>query len=251
VSVARGPRPARPRGRHLLRSSRFADAIVRDAGVAPGDLVVDIGAGSGMLTRALDRAGAAVIALEPDVELAARLRRACPRARVMEAEAHARHWPQRPFRVVANLPFARTTEILRALLSDPAVPVRSVDAVVQWELAVKRTRVWPSTFLSALWSAWFELDLVRRLPPAAFVPPPPVAAAVLRATRRAEALVAAEEARRYAAFLGCAYGGGTLRRALRGFTRMSADFGLDPDATARDVAPRDWPGLFHSVRRPR
>jgi len=84
VSVVRDRAQARPRGRHLLRSSRLADAIVADAGIEPGDLVLDIGAGSGMLTQALLRAGARVQAIEPDLRLAARLRRACPDAVVAE-----------------------------------------------------------------------------------------------------------------------------------------------------------------------
>ena len=73
------------RGQHFLRSSRLADELVRAARVAPGQLVVDIGAGHGALTRALARAGARVLAIESDPRLAAELREA--RFDVLEADA--------------------------------------------------------------------------------------------------------------------------------------------------------------------
>ena len=92
--------------------------------------MVDVGAGSGMLTASLLRAGARVRAIEPDRRLAGRLRRACPAAFVVEAEVPATPWPDEPFRVVANLPFAHATDICRALLSDPRVPLRSADLIV-------------------------------------------------------------------------------------------------------------------------
>jgi len=161
LSSARVP-SARPGGRHLLRSRRLAEAIVADAGVAAGDLVVDVGAGSGMLTGALLAAGARVVAIEPDRQLASRLRRACRDARVVEADALREPWPREPFRVVANLPFAFAAEICRSLLSDPQLPLRSADVIVEWDFAAKRARLWPSTAQTVLWSAWYELAVVRR-----------------------------------------------------------------------------------------
>jgi len=192
---------ARPGGRHLLRSRRLAEAIVADAGVSAGDLVVDIGAGSGMLTAPLLAAGARVRALEPDRRLAARLRRACPAAEVFSVDALRYRWPDEPFRVVANLPFAHAADICRTLLGDPRLPLRSADLVVEWDFAAKRARLWPSTALTVVWSAWYELAVVRRIEPAAFAPVPSVAAGVLRARRRTRPLVHSADAAGYEAFV--------------------------------------------------
>jgi 23S rRNA (adenine-N6)-dimethyltransferase len=174
---------------------------VADAGIAAGDLVVDVGAGSGMLTSALLAAGARVVAIEPDRKLAARLRRACPDARVVEADALLVPWPHEPFRVVANLPFGTSTAICRSLFADPRVPLRSADLVVEWDFAAKRARLWPSTAQTVVWSAWYELTVVRRIEPRAFAPVPSVAAGVLRARRRERPLVASADAARYEAFV--------------------------------------------------
>jgi 23S rRNA (adenine-N6)-dimethyltransferase len=247
VSSVRERAAARPRGRHLLRSSRLADAIVRDAGVEPGDLVVDVGAGSGMVTAALLRVGARVLALEPDRRSAARLRRACPRAEVVETDVLGWTWPDEPFRVVANVPFALTTDIGRLLLTDPLLPLRSADLIVQWEAAAKRTRLWPSTVLGVLWATWYELDVVRRIAAAAFAPPPSVAAAVLAARRRPEPLVPAAQAVAYTAFLRRSFAAGGLPTRAR---TLAPELGIDPRCDPRDLDARAWAAVWRETSAP-
>ena len=81
---------ARPRGRHFLRSRAFADELVRDARIAPGSLVLDLGAGGGVLTRALADARARVRAVELDPAALQQLRVRFgddPRVEVVEGDA--------------------------------------------------------------------------------------------------------------------------------------------------------------------
>jgi len=237
---------ARPRGRHALRSRALADALVRDAGVTQGGLVLDLGAGDGVITGALVAAGARVRAVELDEEALARLRRRFagnPRVDIVAGDATEVALPGEPFAVVANLPFAVGTTILRRLLGDPRVPLTHLDAIVEWGLAEKRTAVWPSTLLGCYWSAWYELALVRRVPRSAFAPPPSVDAAVLRATRRTTPLVPTPEARRYLAFLERGF---AERRGLRHVIprRAIRAVAFANDAQARDLGPLEWATLY-------
>ena len=252
--AGRASRQARPRGRHSLRSRPFADDLVREAGILPGTLALDLGAGDGVLTRALAGAGADVRAIELDPAALRRLATRFggdPRVEVVEGDATQLPLPDEPFVVVANLPFAVGTAILRRLLGDPRVPLTQLDAIVEWRLAAKRTAVWPSTLLGCTWGAWYELSLVRRVPRACFAPPPSVDAAVLRASRRPEPLVEPENAAGYGALLQRAFAArGPLDRVLprRLVHRAAHELGFDPHAAARDLDARQWARLYAMVR---
>lgn len=241
-------RQARPRAQHFLRSSKLAAELVRAAAIDRGDLVLDLGAGTGVLTRALAATGADVVAVELDGRLAASLRERF--ANVVVGDAARIPFPTAPFRVVANLPFLQTTPILRRLL-DPRVPLITADVIVQWGFAEKRAAVWPSTQLSVQWSAWHELAVVRRLARSAFAPPPAVDAAVLRATRRSRPLVPPEEAPDFHRFLERGFRGGLRAVAsARELRRAGTEHGFDPQARPRDLDAHQWAALY-AVRRRR
>jgi 23S rRNA (adenine-N6)-dimethyltransferase len=171
---------------------------------------------------------------------------------VIAADATIVPLPEEPFAVVANLPFAAGTAILRRLLGDPRVPLTQLDTIVEWGLAVKRTAVWPSTLLACTWGAWYELELARRLPRGCFAPPPKVDAALLRATRREIPLVPPGEARRYEAVLRRAFESQTpVDRVLprRLVHRAAHERGFDPRARAWDLDARQWASVYLELRR--
>ena len=216
--------------------------------------MLDLGAGGGALTRALAEAGARVRAVELDPAALRQLETRFSddrRVEVVAGDATVLPLPDEPFAVVANLPFAAGTTILRRLLGDPRVPLTQLDAIVEWGLAAKRTAVWPSTLLGCSWGAWYELSIARRVPRACFAPPPRVDAAVLRATRRSEPLVPPAEARAFEALLRRAFESrAPLDRVLpRGLVhRVAHELGFDPHAAARDLGVRQWPALYAEVR---
>jgi len=245
-------------GRHFLRSSRLAADFVREAGVAVADLVVDIGAGSGVLTRALADAGADVLALELAPDLTRELRRCFDANRlvtVVEADALDWEWPVRPFAVVANLPFAGSGAILARLLRDPSRPLRRADVIVQWDFAAKHTAVWPATLKSTYWRAWYDMTITGHLARTVFSPPPSVDAAVVRFARRRQPLVPARDADRYWGFLSEAFRSplpvrralGTRLPALH-VKRLAPTLGFSPDARARDLDARQWAALYGWAR---
>jgi 23S rRNA (adenine-N6)-dimethyltransferase len=239
------------RGQHFLRSSRLAAALVRDAGVAPHDLVVDLGAGTGVLTRALLEAGARVLAIERDGSLAAGLRaRFGGDVSIVESDVLDWKVPEEPFAVVANLPFAGSGAILSRLLRGP---VTRAAVIVEWAFAQKQAAVWPTTLKGAYWRAFYEVEIARRLDRTAFAPPPSVDAAVLCFNQRAQPLVPTAESQRYWQFLSRAFHARTeVRRSVLTplqMKRLAPTLGFRANARPRDVDACQWAGIYAASRR--
>jgi 23S rRNA (adenine-N6)-dimethyltransferase len=217
-------------GQHFLAGGRLAAELVEQAGVGAGDLVVEIGAGTGVLTEALaQRAG-----------------------RVVTGDALAMPLPRRPFRVVANLPFGVTAAMLRRLLGDPRTPLERADLIVQEQAARRYAAARPGSPETIRWGAVYELMTGRRLGPASFRPPPRVAAAVLVAKRRHPPLVPVAGHRHFTALLQRAFRhpGLPLRRGLvppltyRQLRRLAADLGFPLDARPADLDVGQWTRVF-------
>jgi 23S rRNA (adenine-N6)-dimethyltransferase len=168
--VSGAPGAGVPRGQHFLRPD-VARRFVGRAGVEPDDLVFDLGAGTGALTFLLAARAARVVAVERDPKLVRRLVQRVPsNVSVYEGDARFMLLPRRPFRVVANLPFAPANEIVRMLLA-PGVPLVGADVIVQLGAA----RGWATRST--------RCEIVCRLGPSSFVPQPRCDAAVLRIRR--------------------------------------------------------------------
>ncbi|MGC0272860.1 rRNA adenine N-6-methyltransferase family protein [Pseudactinotalea sp. Z1739] len=173
-------------GWHPLRPD-WAQRIVAESGVGAGDLVFDLGAGNGALTLPLIASGAEVVAIELHPERVEELRaRVAGRARVVQADLREFYVPGRPFRVVANPPFALTTHLVRTLLA--ARGLRSADLVLQRGAARGLSRRPPVPARSRCHARQgrgrqWKVGVGRHLPGAAFVVPPSVDAAVLQIRR--------------------------------------------------------------------
>jgi 23S rRNA (adenine-N6)-dimethyltransferase len=253
---AREPRGAA--GQHFLRSSALAAELVLESGVASDDVVLDAGAGAGILTAELALWAARVLAIELDPSLASGLRRrfaGVANVTVVEGDVLREALPAAPFRVVSNLPFAAAAGLLSRLLDDPALPLSRADVIIEAGAARKRACARPSTLRSVLWSPWYELSVARLLPPEAFRPRPSVAAALLVARRRARPLLPPGERERFARLVRAAFAEprGTVRAGLAQvlspgqFKRAARELGFARDARPRDLVAAQWVSLYALV----
>ncbi len=160
----------------------WAERIVDAARVRPGELVLDIGAGHGALTRPLVDAGADVLAFELHPGRADRLRRRFGDlgVKVIQSDASDLRLPRRPFRVVASPPYGISTALLDRLLA-PGSRLVAADIVLQ--RALVNRYVAGVTSGAARWQRRFSAGLGLRLPRKAFHPPPKVDSAVLTLRR--------------------------------------------------------------------
>jgi len=156
-------------GFHQL-DPRWAQRLVADADIAPGAVVLDVGAGIGALTDPLVRCGARVVAIEVHPGRARQLRQRFGDAIVVvRADAADLRLPRQPYDVVANPPFGITTALLRRLLQ-PGSRLRTAHLILP-EHAARR---WAGAGAPgrARWSRTFAVQLGDRMPRRAFQPPP-------------------------------------------------------------------------------
>jgi 23S rRNA (adenine-N6)-dimethyltransferase len=145
--------------------------VVAGSPVTRHDVVCDLGAGLGALTRPLAATGARVLAVELHPARAAALRATYVGTRVAVVQLDLREFtfPGRPYRVVANPPYSGVNALVRRLLADRHL--LSADLVVAEGAARGLLRLSP------------RIQLGDRLPRHAFVNPPPAPARVLRIRR--------------------------------------------------------------------
>ena len=173
-------------GQHFLRRRDIVERMVRGAGIANGDPVVEIGPGLGILTEAILRAGGELTAVELDRDLAGYIRQTYPEVRLVEADAARVNWnellgEQVP-KVVANLPYNVGTTIVMQMLRMPG-RFESVTVMLQKEVVARmlakpgsKTYGSLSVHLQSRAAPVFLFDV----PPNSFFPPPKVVSSVVR-----------------------------------------------------------------------
>lgn len=266
------PLRARKRfGQHWLRSDRILAAIVAAAALEASDRVLEIGPGTGVLTRRLLAAAASVVAVELDWDLHRRLVRELrhPHLELLQADflnldLAAALGPEVPLpnKVVANIPYNITGPILAKLLGTISRPARTYETIVllvQKEVA-ERVCARPGTrafgALTVRTQLLAECDIVCPVPPKAFSPPPKVESAVIRLRPRPYPVpVPAPKQLEILLRLGFASKRKMLRNNLKSLAGSSdrlvellIALGLDPQARAEDLGIEDWIALCDRLR---
>jgi 16S rRNA (adenine1518-N6/adenine1519-N6)-dimethyltransferase len=192
-----GRKPNRRYGQHFLVDQSVLNSILEASAVSPGDRVLEIGPGLGVLTDELIGHGAEVVAIEKDKTLARDLaERLGERVKIIEGDALQGSWdmgqacPERslggPWKLVANIPYSITSQIIKKALWSDAVP-SVVVLLVQKEVAEKivegskaKGTILPSFLSVMVGLAANGSKIVRKVPRKCFYPPPDVESAVIK-----------------------------------------------------------------------
>jgi 16S rRNA (adenine1518-N6/adenine1519-N6)-dimethyltransferase len=242
-------------GQNFLADPNLLDAIVRDAAVKPGDVVLEVGAGEGVLTERLAERASLVHAIELDRGLDRAL------AAIGARDDVELHWGDAmsfelgsleppPTAMVANLPYAVATPVLLRTIEElPSLARWTV--MVQREIAERlragaggRTYGSPSVIAQLA----CEVRLVRTVDPAVFRPRPRVESAILELRRTGPGAGPATRELVRAAF---AHRRKSLARSLEhsrpgtlaAARAALAEIGLPEDARAEALAPEDFAAL--------
>jgi len=190
-----GFKPKKRLGQHFLVDEAVLERILSAAEVSLGDIVVEIGAGLGILTEGLAKVGARVIAVELDSKLVTLLKKrlaafldikiihadilkVTPR-QLLQSNLPASELV-RGYKVIANLPYYITSPILRHFLEaqlQPSEMVVMVQKEVGEAIAAAPGKM---SLLSVRTQFYSKPTIISYVPAASFHPPPKVDSVILR-----------------------------------------------------------------------
>jgi 16S rRNA (adenine1518-N6/adenine1519-N6)-dimethyltransferase len=247
-------------GQNFLADPNLLDAIVRDAELAPGDVVLEVGAGEGVLSERLAAVAAHLHTVEIDrgLEPALETIAVLPNVDLHWGDAMKLDLAEldpAPSAMVANLPYSVATPlILRTIEQLPSL--RRWTVMVQREIADRLrsapgNRVYGSPSVVAQLAC--QVELVRPVDPAVFKPRPRVDSAILRLRRTGAGADAETRQLVRAAF---AHRRKSLARSLEhaspgslGPARAAlAELGLPEDARAEALSPEQFAALSAKLR---
>ncbi len=266
-------RPRKQFAQHWLRSEKALNQIVGAAELSGSDRILEIGPGTGILTKRLLPMAESVVAVEIDRDLCQKLAKQLGQTAnflllqgdFLEIDLNALLEPfpafQKPNKVVANIPYNITGPIIEKLLgtiSAPAdQPYESIVLLVQKEVA-ERLYAKPGSkafgALSVRVQYLAECELICTVPAQAFFPPPKVDSAVVRLRPRLTE-PPAEDPKRLETLvkLGFAAKRKMLRNNLKSvvegdrLTQLLEQLNINPQARAEDLGVSEWVQLSKNL----
>lgn len=268
-------RPKKSLGQNFLRCDWVVDALIKAADLTPQDTVLEIGPGTGVLTRALAAAAGRVIAVEKDEQLALALRAALEKEGIKNVEIIATdilkilphlsptyNLPPTTYKIVANIPYYLTGHLFRLIFEQDILP-ETVVLTVQKEVA-ERVAAKPShmSLLALSVQVFGTPEIIAAIPASCFFPQPKVDSAILKISGISGGFFTENKIEK-AAFFETARRGFSQKRkvlvnALAGgggagdkiaAARALAAAGIDSRARAEELSLKQWADLAAALRR--
>jgi 16S rRNA (adenine1518-N6/adenine1519-N6)-dimethyltransferase len=187
--------PGKQLGQNFLTDENLLRFIVREAAPSPGETILEVGPGFGVLTRALLETGSKVIAVEFDRRICEYLRKniSHPDFTLVEGDACRVNIEEilkdiKNCRCIANLPYSASSVFISRMLELENPPLNML-FMLQKEMA-QRLAAKPGIknygSLSVRVQTVFKTKLLRTVPPQVFFPQPDVESAIASFERKKE-----------------------------------------------------------------
>lgn len=194
---------------NFMDNPRLVASLLDMTDVNREDQVLEVGPGTGAITKQLAERAGEVVAIEQDPRLARSLSQSVavhyPNVHIITADFLNYPLPEERYKVVANIPFNLTADIIRKMFTGRENAPESAYLVMQEEAAGKFTGDPKATLISTLLSSVFEVASLTRIDRKAFVPTPRVDAAFVAFLRRHTPLVDEREMRDFQDFVAYGY----------------------------------------------
>lgn len=250
-------------GQHWLTDEAALQAICDAGEVTTDDVVVEIGPGTGTLTKLLVEKAKQVIAIEFDQDLATGLHelQIAKNLQIVREDIRKFDLSSLPagYKIIANIPYYLTSHLIRLLSETPNPPTMAV-LLVQKEVA-ERVAASPGdmSLLSVSAQYYWHVRLGREVPAALFTPPPKVDSQILILKRREEPLFPGVHTKEFFQIVKSGYAARrkTLGNSLAGGLRLSKEqtaellktAQIDPGLRAQALPLEDWYKLYQTYQK--
>ena len=246
-------------GQNFLYDDALLEELVQSTGVTKTDSVLEIGPGSGMLTKHLCPHAGKVLAVEVDHDIIPFLKvntAAFSNLEIVEGDIRKQNLRElcapleENFLVIANIPYNITTPIFEALW-ESGLSIRQISVMIQKEVAEKLMAA-PSTAAYGLMSVKCQYYCTPRLecivPAEKFTPPPKVDSAFIHLEMNKNRAAEVQNERRLFSLLRAGFNlrRKTLSNALRSVVEPDAlraameQAEISPTARAEELSVDDW-----------
>ena len=245
-------------GQHWLTDPQALEAIAEDAEIKRTDTVLEIGPGLGHLTEYLAGQAGHVLAVELDRRLSEELRRkfAGQKVTVHQGDILKFNLSQLPsaYKVVANIPYYLTSNLLRTLAEAPNPPKLMV-LLVQKEVA-QRLAAKPGdmSLLGISVQLYYDVEAGIVVPAKLFEPPPKVDSQVVVLLRHSKPVFHDLDTKKFFRIVKAGFSEKRkkLRSSLAGGLNLDREetdkllksAGIGPDSRAQELSLKDWYSIY-------
>lgn len=230
---------------HFLRNPRLIAELIGHSNIRRGDLVIDIGAGSGAITAVLARRCRQVLAYENEPGILNKLQQNMRRhknVKVIAQDFLLAKLPDEPYKVFANIPFHLSADIVSKLTNnDETHTPQAIYLIVQKQFAQK---IVPSDWhftskLGTQLAPWWQTRIRRPLRRTDFTPPPAVDTVLLELKPQSEPLLSTLERDKYQSFVAKCYASQKAFAAV-----PCAKASINPERKPSELTPEEWVRLY-------
>jgi 16S rRNA (adenine1518-N6/adenine1519-N6)-dimethyltransferase len=254
-------------GQNFLNSPHAINDIIDAGAIKEGETILEIGPGKGVLTEALFKAGAHVVAVEKDDRMIPLLQEKF-KAQIEYGKLKIIHGDilelkvediiSGEYKLVANIPYYITGEIMRKFFETKNQPERMV-LMVQKEVAERIARDPKESILSVSVKVYGEPKYIRTVKASAFIPAPNVDSAILLIENISKEFFITNciDEKKFFEILkaGFAHKRKFLSKNLEdvaqkeGIEKAFASVGIDAKARAEDLTTEIWKNLVKELSR--
>lgn len=190
---------------NFIKSPRLVRELVAISNLRVNDTVLDLGAGSGVISSVLADAVKQVIAVEYDSRLKATLQKNLEQYRnvtIKMADILIMPLPTSPYKIFANIPFHVSSPLLQRFVNNPNGPVAAY-LIVQKQFGRKLEATNAKQFTSQLGmiiNAEYSVKIIKSLRKTDFDPQPAVDTVCVELVKRKEPLVPKDRLEAYQQF---------------------------------------------------